>query len=65
MPMLELTDQECQQVINWIATRVVWAECNGVLMKIGDQLRVQQQHNPASKQPTAPLGGNGQEAHHE
>jgi hypothetical protein len=63
MPIVELDDQEWQQVMNWIATRVTWAEANPLLMKIGNQLRQQQPTAP----PMAgkPIRTDGKEQHHE
>jgi hypothetical protein len=63
MNSVVLDEQEWQQVLGILAT-APWRDANPLLMKIGNQLRAQQQV-AASKQATPPLGGNGQEAHHE
>jgi hypothetical protein len=74
MPSVELTDQEWQQVLTWIGTRIVWAECNGMLMKIGQQLTQQAAIKqtgltPPSAEELKRMGGvsldaNGKEVRH-
>jgi hypothetical protein len=66
MAVVELSDQEWQQVINWIGTKVVWAECNGMLMKIGGQLSAQQRAaHPTPVVASKQTNADGKEASHE
>jgi hypothetical protein len=63
MPAVDLTDQEWQQVINIIGTKVTWAEANPLLMKIGQQLQARQTVHAAGGGIMPE--GNGKEARHE
>jgi hypothetical protein len=63
MPIVDLTDQEWQVVINWIGTKIVWSECNAMLMKIGGQLRAQQ--TAAAIVMSKQTNADGKEPYHE
>lgn len=56
MNSVVLTEQEWQQVMNLIAL-APWRDANPLLMKIGNQLRMQTEQN--QQQPSAPQTGNG------
>jgi hypothetical protein len=68
MPIVELDDQEWQQVMAIIAT-APWRDANPLLMKLGNQLRVQQRmqpHHDAAPDPISKqIRTDGKEQHHE
>ena len=49
MPKVELDDNEWSLVMGIIAT-APWRDANPLLMKIGNQLRIQQEVTPINKQ---------------
>jgi hypothetical protein len=51
MPTVDMTEQDWQFILNFLATKLTWAEANPYLMKIGAQLQQQQprQNGPAPK----------------
>jgi predicted membrane protein len=65
MSTVDLSDAEWQVVINWIGTKVVWAECNGMLMKIGQQLQRQQVQGTGSPITSKQTNADGKEVGHE
>jgi hypothetical protein len=56
MSTVELDDQEWQQVMNILST-APWRDVNQLLLKVGSQLRLQQQ--------TLRRGNSGEEEQHE
>lgn len=60
MAIVELSDTEWQAVIAIIAT-APWRDANPLLMKIGNQLRMQQLPLPQGE----PIRTDGKEQHHE
>jgi hypothetical protein len=58
MPTVQLDDEEWQRVLSIIAT-APWNVANPLLMKIGEQLRQQQQHNSDFK-PVMPPTNSGE-----
>lgn len=62
MPSIELDDQEWQQVMSILST-APWRDANPLLMKIGNQLRIQQ----GAGEPSQPIRrtGDGKEVRHE
>jgi hypothetical protein len=66
MPILDLTEGECQQILN-ILGDVPWRISNPLLMKIGQQMQAQQQGVDARKHsgpPNRADGKDSQEVHH-
>jgi hypothetical protein len=63
MSTVELDEQEWQQVINLIA-QAPWTVANPLLMKIGNQLRIQGLPPGDQRQQNIRLNADGKEAHH-
>jgi len=63
MPAVVLEDSEWQMVLGILST-APWRDANPLMMKIGTQLRTQQEFKQTGAPPTQPEG-NGQEARHE
>lgn len=75
MPTLELNYIECGQLMNVLANAegksITWAVVNPLLMKIGEQLRVQQEmgsalgaERSAANRPDHREGNSGKETNH-
>jgi hypothetical protein len=62
MSKVELDEQEWQQVMGILST-APWRDANPLLMKIGSQLRLQQQHQAPATGPARGDGRDTEEVH--
>jgi len=64
MPAVVLEDNEWQMVLGILAT-APWRDANPLMMKIGGQLRTQQEFKQHGAPPQQPAGNGQEEVRHE